>query len=268
MNSPIAPHSFAPGSATGRALLMGCLFGLLLTGALLPGRAAAQVSAGTCGSLKNAFGPYDYRRDHFRPPPGDNQRWEVMLNLVEIGHFTPVVEGLIRGTTTNRPGPDLDYTLRAIPNHHRALAAVLRLWERTKQPMPGGLPKSVECYFERAVRFAPNDHIARMLYVSYMIKNRRLDDATQHMTIVRNEAGENAFAHYNLGMLYADAGMYDDALTQAHRAQALGLGQKELEFRLKSAGRWKDAPVEEAAPVPAGAASQSESTSTSTSPAK
>lgn len=213
--------------------------GLMLICTFFNDTSRAAESAATCGSLENAFGPYDYRRDHFRPPPGDNQQWAVMLRLVESGHFTPVVEGLIRGTTTNRPGPDLDYTLRAIPNHHRALAAVLRLWERAKQPKPGGLPKTVECYFERAVRFASTDPVARMLYASYLIKNQRSAEAVSHLALVRAEAGDNAYTHYNLGMLYADANLYDEAVVEAHRALELGLANKDLETRLKAAGQWK-----------------------------
>ena len=60
----------------------------------------AQMLSGGCGSLSNAYGPYDARTDHDRLP--------VVLNA----HFTPAIESLIEGTNTATVGGDLDYTLR------------------------------------------------------------------------------------------------------------------------------------------------------------
>jgi exosortase A-associated hydrolase 1 len=75
-------------------------------GVALP--ALAQSTSTPCGSLANAFGPYDYRTDRGQP-----------LNLVESAHFT--TESGAVDSRYHRPiGVELDYTLRAFPNHHRA----------------------------------------------------------------------------------------------------------------------------------------------------
>lgn len=82
---------------------------------------------GICGSLNNSFGPFDYRyKTSVKTELGDAH------SMVEGAHFTPQIEQLIRGKTAVEPGPDIDYTLRAFPNHHRALLSMSRLALRAK----------------------------------------------------------------------------------------------------------------------------------------
>ncbi len=209
---------------------------LVLTGA--PAHAPAQVSPAMCGSLQSSFGPYDYRPNKFSPEDG---KYEATLQIVERFHFTAPVENLIRGASTTRPGGDIEYTLKAFPNHHRALISVLRLWEREKkQPRLDQMSLPLECYFERAVRFRPDDNVARLLYATFLLKDNRKDDAVTHLEIARVSGEDNAFTQYNIGLVYADAAMYDEALRQAHRAMSLGLARQHLADRLRSVGRWKD----------------------------
>ena len=54
-------------------------------------------------------------------------------------------------------GGDLDYTLRAFPNHHVALMAMAKLGEKQKTARPAGAKYGVECYFQRAVSFRGDD---------------------------------------------------------------------------------------------------------------
>ncbi|MEL6214444.1 MAG: hypothetical protein AAFQ99_02080 [Pseudomonadota bacterium] len=110
-----------------------------------------------CGQLSNAFGPFDYtngmhRRQH--------------LTIVETRHFTAKVENLVAGESGTLIG-DLDYTLRAFPNHHRALYAMIRL--QLKEPVrPGSRFYSARCYIERALAFNGDDAIPRLLYGIYL----------------------------------------------------------------------------------------------------
>jgi tetratricopeptide (TPR) repeat protein len=199
--------------------------------------AAAQANG--CGPLTNAFGPFDYRK----------VRGE-QLQLVEGAHFTPPVESLIHGATATHPGQDIDYTLRAFPNHHRALLAVSRLAERDKTTRPQGMNYSVDCYFERALRFKPDDLVARMLFVGYLTRGNRIDEAKQQLAYVAANAGDNPFTYYNVGLLYLDMKDYDDALSNAHKAYAMGFNRPELRDRLQAVGKWTEPP-----PAPADAAS-------------
>lgn len=205
--------------------------------------AYAQNESNFCGSLDNGFGPFDYRADHHIQIPGDQMPHSDKRSLVEGAHFTPRVESLIgaqSGGAVGPPGGDLDYTLRAFPNHHRALIAVMRYGEKTNSLQPAGLPRTVECYFERAIRFKSNDTIARILYATYLTKNKREPEAVAHLELATKIAADNGFTHYNIGLTYFDMKMYDKALAQAHTALTLGFERTELRDKLDKAGQWKE----------------------------
>ena len=108
------------------------------------GLVQAQENKGpvACGELANAFGPFDYRSAS-----------EEDRRLVNGAHFTEQVETLKSGKTTNWPGGDIDYTLRAFPNHPRALLAMMNLSFKEKRLKPNSAHWPVECYFDRAERF-------------------------------------------------------------------------------------------------------------------
>ena len=224
----------------------GCAHAFLVAIAPLTtcGAAWAQGLDASCGSLENAYGPYDYRTDR-----GNR------LYLVESAHFTPVVESLISGLS-GPLGAELDYTLRAFPNHHRALISVRRYGQKTKLPQPPNLRYTVECYFARALQFRPDDTTVRMLYAGYLYQNNRPDEAATQLERTSFDAKESGFTQYNIGLVHLEAQQYDKALVQAHRAIALGFTRPDLKDRLVAVGRWREpevpAPPEAAAsgPVP------------------
>lgn len=216
----------------------------LATPAIAQGQAA---NSSGCGALFNAgqYGPYDFRTDKDK------------LQIVTSYHFTPVVEALIRGSSNTSPGPDISYTLHAIPNHPNALLAMMRLGEKEQNPKPTGSAYSVECWFDRAIRFRPDDHVVRMIYTQFLTKNKRKPEAMRQLEIVLNSAKNNAFTHQNVGLLYFDLGEYQKSLTQAHKAIALGLNRPDLREKLRAVGQWvaptpADAEPEVAEPTTAG----------------
>lgn len=191
--------------------------------------AFAQTSDLACGSLQNHYGPYDFRTDKIRLP------------IVDSAHFTPAVEALIRGSTSSSgPGADLNYTLTAFPNHHRALISVMNYGEKLKPRQPKDLPMSVECYFIRALRFRPDDTVARLIYATFLAKNKRESEANQHLETASKTAADNAFTYYNIGLIYYDMKNYDQALVQAQKAYSLGFNAPNLRDQLKSVGKWKE----------------------------
>lgn len=199
--------------------------------------ALAQSNALACGDLKNGYGPFDYRTDRSK------------LEVVEQFHFTPEVEALIRGKSSAKLGQDLAYTLNAFPNHHRALMSVMRYGQKLKTPQPEDMQYSVECYFQRALRFRPDDTVARMIYATFLSTNGRSPEALRELDQAEKLAGDNAFTYYNLGLIYLDMKEYEKALTQAHKAMALGFNRTGLRDKLTEAGKWR-APEE--AQIPAG----------------
>lgn len=219
----------------------------LVLAAATPALLRAQTLAGSCGDLANAYGPYDFRHDRDKLP------------IVLGAHFKPEVEALIRGTTATTPGHDIDYTLRAIPNHPGALLAVIRLGVKEKTDLPIGMRYTVECWLERAIRFRSDDSVVRMIYATYLSERQRKPEAMKQLEVVEGLAKDNPFTHYNLGMIYADMKEYERALKQAHLAMELGFRQTALRDKLTAAGRWQE-PVEAADPA-ASAASATLATS-------
>lgn len=209
------------------SMVLGGLGVITSTLLLAPAVMAQQVSI--CGSLNNAYGPYDYRKDRDKLP------------IVDDHHFNSDVERLVKGAS-GYLGGDIDYVLRAFPNHHRALVAMMRLGERDKTSKPTGANHTVECYFERAARFAPNDTVVRALFATFLAKAGRREDAMLQLDHATRHAADNPFAHYNIGLVYLEMKEYDKALVQAHRAIELGFPKTELATALKQAGVWRDPP--------------------------
>jgi hypothetical protein len=204
--------------------------------------ARAQVSASECGPLANGYGPYDYRTD------------KPLLPIVEGAHFTAQVESLIKGNA-GYLGGDLDYTLRAFPNHHRALVSMMRYGERVKARRAPNAQYDVECYFVRAITFRPDDTTVRMLYATFLSKQRRRDEALQQLAVAEKQVGDNPFSNYNLGLVYFEVNEFPKALKQAHIAMTMGFPRPELKDKLVAAGHWSE-PLPAAAAAPASAASQ------------
>ncbi len=195
---------------------------------LLALASAAQAQTPACGTLENHYGPFDYRTQRDK------------LEIVERYHFTPSVESLRAGASTTRLGGDISYLLATSPNHHRGLLAMMRLAEREKSPHPKNLRYSVDCYFDRAIRFQRNDTTVRMLYAQYLQKQKRTPEALAQLQVASDIAKDNGFTNYNIGLVYFEMGQYDLALAQAHKAKALGFDQPELAQMLAAKNKWKE----------------------------
>jgi tetratricopeptide (TPR) repeat protein len=190
------------------------------------------VKSNFCGDLKNGYGPFDYRA---RSEHVEN------FDLVESAHFTPEVENGIKGSS-GQVGGDLDYTLRAIPNHHRALASMAKLAVRTKSLQLPGAKYPVECYFERASRFQPNDGGVKAEYGNYLYAMGKTDKAFQMFREAVELSPDNPTINYNVGLSYYQRKDYDNALLYAKKAYALGFPLPGLKNKLAAAGKWNDKP--------------------------
>ncbi len=181
----------------------------------------------------------DYRPEKY-VVEGTYRSHGALLKLVEDAHFTPLVEILQRGHSSVKPGPDISYTLRIYPNHHRALIAMLALAEKEKTSQPNGATFSIECWLNRALQFSPDDQIVRMIYTQFLIKEERVKEAEKQLIFVTDHADGNAFTHNNVGLLYVKLKNFEQALFHAHKAQALGLAIPALMAQLKKDGQWLD----------------------------
>jgi tetratricopeptide (TPR) repeat protein len=188
----------------------------------------SRAAGAQCGGLQNAYGPYDYRT-----------ATEFQKQLVEGAHFTPQVESLQRGINNRQFGGDIDYTLRAFPNHPRALLAMKRLGDRERKAKARGATYPVECYFDRAVRFAPDDPAVRVVFGHYLIDKGDAAGARKQLELAREKAHDNANLSYNLGLAYFDLKDYALAREYAKRAYELGFPLDGLKKKLQQAGQWQ-----------------------------
>ena len=186
-------------------------------------------SAGFCNlDLRNPFGPFDYRT-----ASADKRE------IVEINHFNENVESLIKGQT-GPIGGDLAYTLRAFPNHPRALMAMARLARKEGNPKPKGSNYTAECWFERALEFQPEDPDVHLVYGIELLRNGKVDQAIEQLRTAEKSLGNSPNVAYNLGLAYFDSNDFDKALTYAHKAYALGFPLPGLRDKLVRSGHWKD----------------------------
>ncbi len=185
-----------------------------------------------CGDLNVSYGPYDYTNPYHK---------EKFLPIVESAHFTKNIENLNPTRTDGRRlhlGGEIAYTLRAFPNHHRALLALSKLAIRDKKHTFKGSRYSVLCYFDRAVRFKPNDPIVYTLFANHLQKLGKIKLAQQKLGVAEKLDPENANIKYNLGLLYFKTKKYDIAMSYAKEAYGLGFPLPGLRNKLKRVGKW------------------------------
>lgn len=211
----------------------------------LPALVSQAQVADLCGNLANNYGPWDYRDWKDLPYTDPVTKQDTPLALVDGAHFIPSCEQLIK-CKRSTIGGDIDYTLRAFPNHHRALIAMLRYSQRLKMEQPPDARFTMECYFKRALRFRADDAIARMIYVNYLKDGNRAEDARVQLReterVVQEKIAEDAgkanpFTLYNIGLLAMELGELDMAERNARQSYALGMGRTELRDKLRAAGR-------------------------------
>jgi len=182
----------------------------------------------TCGiqtglPLENAYGPYDYI----------NPLHQSKLPIVLGAHFTQEVEMLKRGATAHTAYGDIDYTLRAIPNYHRALYAMSRLQIREKSTLKNSRSHySARCYFERAIYFSPKDSVSFMLYGIHLHRVGSLDESLKMYSKAEYLGLDTAEFNYNISLLYLARGQLDVAREYADKAYSLGYPLSWLKSRL------------------------------------
>ena len=193
-----------------------------------------DVDAIGCGEIYNTghYGPYDYT---------NYVHYTVNLPEVESHHFNTSVESLMGGMSSFKAINDLDYTLRAFPNHHRALAAVsnyaFQVDYSDAEVIEGGMP-SIECYFKRAVEFKPDDSIVRLIYGSFLHRKGQFELAKMQYSKALEIDPASAEAHYNLGLYYHDSGDLSMAVQHGRKAYELGYPLQGLKNKLIKKGVW------------------------------
>lgn len=163
----------------------------------------ADLKGAPCKGGSQGYGPYNYV----------TQRQYV--GIVEDFHFGPQVEQLIRPMQGSFAG-DFDYTLRAIPNHHRALLSVIKYQIQLNTKIKKGQRplSAVECYLQRAINFSKDDAQVYVLYAYYLNKIGYKNYV--HITKLYEHAlklkPDSPKIMYSFGLFLIDAKNYNQAL--------------------------------------------------------
>jgi tetratricopeptide (TPR) repeat protein len=160
----------------------------------------------------------------------------VNLNTVESNHFVKDVEMLVRGQTAPLP-LDIDFVLRAFPNHYRALnsMATWQLKNKLQTLTPDGRPWTADCYFQRALNFVPKDWRVRVVYAVYLHRAKRLDEAHEQYVAAEDLGANNADYYYSRGLLEVEMGDLDSARKYADKAYGMGMPLNGLRDKLARA---------------------------------
>ncbi|MCW8847104.1 MAG: tetratricopeptide repeat protein [Sedimenticola sp.] len=186
-----------------------------------------------CTGKGSSYGPYDYTN-----PKNRGQQ----LYLVESAHFDNRVKQLVEEIGDATIISDLDYTIRAFPNHHQALYAVTRYWflpDSNKRVPNNRLVTPPECYFQRAIKFKPDDGTVKMLYGLFFHRLNMYEKALEIYSEAEKLQPESTQLAYNIGLVYFDMKKYSKALSYAEKAYANGYPLPGLKNKLKKKGLWK-----------------------------
>jgi len=205
------------------------------------------------------FGPYDY----YKPPKG-------ALQLVESAHMGTVIAGDRYRKNWCAYFGNLDYTLRAFPNHPEALVLMAEyLDERSpcstnasRTGTSGRSPleiaaaiesgawreRNADYYFERATSYkakdAPTAKVdypeTRVLYGKFLYTHRRPDDALTQFKEVIKRQHRSAEAHYYVGLILFEKNDTKAAKQQFKTAQEMGQPPAELKTKLINIGQWRE----------------------------
>lgn len=187
-----------------------------------------------CKGKDQAFGPFDYL---------SRTEYRTQLRLVEGAHLNQNVIDLSNEFGKNGYLRDeLDYTLRAWPNHHIALQSISRyqtLHTSSKDiKYSHKLTSPVECYFQRAINFSPNDSITHMLFAIYLQKLNHKKKASEQYEAAIKISPENISIRYNYGLLLFSMKHYEQSLENAQKAYASGYPLPGLKKMLIKSGHW------------------------------
>jgi tetratricopeptide (TPR) repeat protein len=239
-----------PESSVKSRVLASVLLATIVLGISTPGHSAdpapwvGQTLTGEkCIGNYVSFGPYDYLR---------RAQLQAELDVVERAHFTPEVEKLERGKTSEAIN-DIAYTIGAWPNHHRALYSAVRyrmtVWE---WPEDAQVPPA-ECQLQRAMAFSPNDPVPYMMFGMLLHKAQKYDAALVSYQQANRLRPDDVLTLYNMGLTLVELKQYEEAVKAAKKAYAAGIPLPGLKNKLIAAGHWpgaeKPANANAAAPV-------------------
>lgn len=196
-----------------------------------------SIISAECGQLDNHYGPFDHRvtksRIEFLPRVEDAHFTDVTYKLAVAGAEYELYRKLFKfgpnagGNKKNTSIPaDLDYTLRAFPNHPKALYAMSEYQRKRGKPMYRPYNdinyRVSDCYYQRARKFVVDDYLVYMLYGIQLYKEKKHKESLVEFEKAEKLSVDNSELVYNKGLLLFAMKRYEEANEYAIRAANLG----------------------------------------------
>jgi len=183
-----------------------------------------------CQGSRIPFGPYDYR---------ERKKYPGQIFITEEYHFTKRIENLQQDSTTSAIN-DIQYTLMAWPNHHRALysAFQFRKTARGQWPQNANSATPVECHLMRAINFAPTDPVPYMIQGMLLSDFGKYEDALKSFQEANKLMPNDVITQYNMGLTMVVLKMYKEAVKVAQQVYSTDFPLPGLKDELTAAGYW------------------------------
>lgn len=216
---------------------------LCMAGVTICWASNGSASERDCGPLKNYndFGPFDYQDPQNRDPTGADPMGRI--KRVENVHFRDDMKAVnLKRYSVERLSGEFVYTLRVFPNHPEALHALSRLEKLAGGKLPQNAvspftPKiSADCFFDRAIRFRPEDPHVRYMHAIHLHDRKQYAEAREAYALAEKLGMENPNFHYNYGLVLADLKEWETAREYARKAYSAGFHLEGLRRRLTEAG--------------------------------
>jgi len=215
-----------------------CSFAFLIVSA--QAQENAEQYDADCQPLHRAgkHGPFDY-----------NKASTAERTLVEGVHFNEHYQAYRLGKAKlqkrsdhiiETPAAGFSYTLWAFPNHHLALAAMEDIALKNKTDTPPGSQLRVHCYFQRAVRLAPEDPLVRAIYGYYHARRSQKGAAMAQLERAESLNDGISGVYVYAAFAYFELKEFEKSLNAAKQAYQLGYQLPGLRNKLERAGKWRD----------------------------
>lgn len=179
------------------------------------------------------YGPIDYydKKNHKAQSGGSftaGLEGENNITIVTKYHFNLDIMRLKKGQTGVHIAGDLDYTLRALPNHPMALDTISRFEILRKKSADfkarqKAMPYFADCYFQKALNiFGYNQPQTYMLWGLHKYRQKKYQEAIKYLTRAESFEFESADLAYYFGLTYFQLGKIDKAQQYSDIAYKMG----------------------------------------------
>ncbi len=163
----------------------------------------------------------------------DNPRARKEINIVIKHHWDNAVSAV--DALRYKSGiAELDYILRYIPNHPRALLLLSKL------TISLGRTSKADPYFENAIKFGPQYENSYSVYGIHLFRSGRYKKSIKKFKAALSINPNSSEIHYNIGLTYFAIKDIQNTKIHAQKAYILGYPFPGLREKLKSVGQWDE----------------------------